>query len=128
MAEQLKKDILEEYAKHGSLFKTARKLKIEVLYVSEIIKANPNLPAPNLSECRWDGFGDPDKQKHLVARMPATEVWDNTIPEVAEAREQFEAGTHDMATGRDGPFILLYSFPRAVRQPRPNYFDLIVEG
>lgn len=128
MADQLKTDILEEYAKHGSLFRTARNLKVEVIYVKQIVDAQPSEVAPDLSECRWDGFGDPEKADFLVARMPATEVWDNTIPEVAEARQRFEEGTHNMATGRDGPYILLYSFPRHTKRPQPNYFSLTAEG
>ena len=120
-------DILEEYARHNSLFKTARKLNVEVAYVSQVINANPQVDAPAMEECQWDGFGDPEKQKFLVARMLATETWDNELPEVAKARADYEEGTIDMATGRDGPYILLYAFPRAVKQPRPNHFSLTSE-
>jgi len=120
-------EILEEYAKHHSLFKTARKLGVDVSYVSQVVEAAPSQVAPDLSQCRFEGNGDPEKEAYLVGRMLATEVWDNSIPAVAEARGNFEAGTHDLATGRDGPYILLYSFPRAVKQPRPNYFQLKTE-
>lgn len=81
-----------------------------------------------MSTAEHDGFGKPEFRRYLAARSLAAGSWDNKRPEVAEARAKFEAGTHNMITGRDGPYLLLYLFPRAVLQPRPNYFTPTVEG
>jgi hypothetical protein len=125
---EIDKDILEEYSKHGSLYKTAKSLGVQVSHVKKVIDNLPTAPKLDTSECRWDGYGNPEKRKFLVGRMPSTETWNNEIPEVAAARKAFEAGTHELGTGRDGPYILLYSFPRIVRKPRPGYFDLKTEA
>lgn len=125
----LDEDIRTEFAKHGSLFKTARKLGVDnIEYVAGVVKGMTKEDTPDTSTCTFEGFGDPEKKEFLVARSLAKEVWDNARTEVAEARAKYEAGTHDMATGRDGPYVLLYLFPRAVKQPRPNYFTPIVEA
>ncbi len=125
---ELDKDIRAEYAKHGSLFKTARGMGVPVDYVLKIVNTDKQQPKPDLSTCEFDGFGDPEKRRYLVARSLAKESWDNTRPEVADARATYEAGTHDLAIGRDGPYLLMYLFPRAVPAPRPNYFTPTVEG
>lgn len=121
-------DIQEEYAKHGSLFKTAKKLGVKVDYVASVVEDNDVPVKPDTSTCEFEGFGDPEKKKHLMARSLATESWDNTRPEVAEARKRFEEGTHGLNIGRDGPWLLLYSFPQAVKTPRPDYFVPTLEG
>lgn len=125
---ELDKDIREEYAKHNSLFKTARNMGVSVDYVQGVVSVAPPQVEPDLSTCEFEGFGDPEKKKFLVARNLANQSWDNARPEVADARAKYEAGTHTMMTGRDGPYLLLYLFPRAVPQPRPNYFTPTVEG
>jgi hypothetical protein len=125
---ELDKDIREEYAKHNSLFKTARKFGVAVEYINDIVRSQKIEQVPDTSTCAFEGFGDPEKKKYLVARNLANQSWDNNRPEVASARSKYEAGTHDMATGRDGPWLLLYLFPRAVPKPRPNYFTPTVEG
>ena len=125
---ELDKDILEEYAKHNSLFKTASKLDVTAEYVHSVVEGAKVEEEPDTSSCKYEGYGDPEKRKFLVARKTAEGYWDNEIPEVAQARERYEAGTHDMATGRDGPYLLLYSFPRPVVSPRPNDFTPTVGG
>lgn len=125
---ELNKDIQEEYAKHNSLFKTAKKLKVTIEYVISVIGETVVHDVPDSSTCKFEGFGDPDKQRFLVARSIAKGSWDNDEPEVADARAKFEAGTHNMAIGRDGPWLLMYSFPQPVVTPRPNYFTPVIEG
>lgn len=125
---ELDKDVREEYAKHSSLFKTAKALKVTIDYVISVVGGDKVEELPDDSTCKFEGYGDPEKQKYFVARSLAKDVWDNSRPEVAEARDKFEAGTHNMATGRDGPWVILYSFPQAVVTPRPNYFTPTIEG
>lgn len=127
--DSLKKDIREEYERHGSLFKTAKALGVKVDYVAGVIgDETPVDTAPDTSSCAFDGFGDPEKKKFLAARSLATESWDNSLHEVSQARRKFEEGTHGLNIGRDGPWLLLYSIPQAVKTPRPNYFAHTVEG
>ena len=125
---ELDKDIRAEHAKHGSLFKTARNMGVSIEYALSVIDTAEDQPQPDLSTCEFEGFGDPEKRRYLVARNLANSSWDNKRPEVADARAKFEAGTHNMAIGRDGPYLLMYLFPRAVSQPKPNYFTPTVEG
>ncbi len=127
--DNLERDVREQLSRHNSVFKTCNKLGItNVAYVADIQAKMEKETAPDLGGCEYDGYGRPELRDRLVARSLATEVWDNTRPEVADAREKYEAGTHDMATGRDGPYLLLYLTPRAVVQPRPGYFNLTTEG
>ena len=124
----LDNDVRSEYAKHNSLFKTARNLGISVDYVLRVVNSTQEETKLDLSGCQFEGFGDPDKRRYLVARSLANSSWDNSLPEVADARAKFEAGTHVMAIGRDGPYLLMYLFPRAVTKPQPNYFTPTVEA
>lgn len=125
---QLDEDIREDYAKHNSLFKTARRYDVEVGYVLNLVQNDVQEVAPDLTTCEFDGFGDPVKKKYLIARNAANTSWDNTAPEIVIARAKFEAGTHTMAIGRDGPYLLMYCFPLAVKRPKPGYFQPTVEA
>lgn len=125
---ELDKDIQEEYAKHGSLYKTAKAFHVTVDYVHNVVENSVVEEKPDLSTCVWDGFGDPTKKKHLVARNLAKLSWDNDNVDVAAARVRYELGTHGLNIGRDGPWLLMYSFPRAVVSPRPNYFQPTLEA
>lgn len=124
----LDKDIIEEYAKHKSSYRVARKLGVNIDYVIQVLDDVEINKEPDTSKCTWDGYGDPEKEKWLVARNPATDSWDNTLPEIIDARQKVEAGTHIMATGRDGPYLLMYLFPRMVKQPQPDYFKPTIEA
>lgn len=66
------------------------------------------------------GLGPQHLHKYLVARRSvlATGGWDNKQPEIAKARKDYDAGLIEMATGRDGEFLLLYAIPRRVRAAR----------
>lgn len=125
---KLDNDIREEYDKHRSLFKTAKRLSVSIDYVLSVVESQVIEEKPDTSTCHWEGFGDPDKKRYLVARNLAKNSWDNGRPEVADARAKFEAGTHTLAIGRDGPWLLMYVFPLAVPKPRPNYFQPTVEA
>ena len=125
---ELDKDIREEYSKHRSLFRTAQKLDVKVDYVASVVKDHKTVVAPDLTTCEFEGYGDPDKRDYMVARNLAVDSWDNTRPEVADARAKYEAGSHIMALGRDGPYLLMYLFPRAVSKPQPNFFTPRLEA
>ena len=121
-------DIKEEFQKHQSLFKTAKQLGVNVDYVHNIVKDLVVEKKPVGESTVWDGYGDPEKRKYLVARSRASGSWDNTLEEVIEARKKYEAGTHLMALGRDGPYLLMYLFPAMIKKPKPGYFTPVVEA
>lgn len=70
------------------------------------------------------GQGRPDLADVIIASRRVMDAgWDNADPGVVEARARYCAGTHDMATHRDGAWLHLCSFPLTrPRRPRPGYF------
>ena len=114
-------EVLAEYRRVKSPFKVATNLGLNVADVWEIIDANPD--AAVQSQERWNGEGRPDLRPYFVAQTKCSDRWDNDDPGVALARERVCAGTHTMATHRDGAVKFLCSIPlkRKVR-PNPDYF------
>ena len=119
-------DVLRIYRanpRRFSPFKASKSVGISLPDVFEIIEKNKD----NLARTgeRHGGMGRPDIQQFLIARRRAlSESWDNADPKIAEARTNYEAGTHIMATGRDGPWLILYSIPREGKPvPKPGYFS-----
>ncbi|MGN6819304.1 MAG: hypothetical protein ACTHJR_11610 [Sphingomonas sp.] len=114
-------DVLREYRRTRSPFKTSRATGIGVNDVWNIINDHQDKLGP--FEQRWGGDGRPELRPYVVAKRQANDSsWDNTLPEIAQARQDYEAGTHEMCTGRDGSVLILYSIPRRTRDPRPDYF------
>lgn len=114
-------DVLLEYKRTRSPFRTANLTGLEVSVVWGIIEEHTEKLSAYPE--RNGGFGRPELEQHIVVRRKVTtREWDNTDPAVAKARADYEAGTHEMATGRDGGWLILYSIPRKRVQPRPNYF------
>ena len=122
MSPEIIAEILAEYKRCRSPFKTAKAVGVDVAQVWSVIDTNKD--KLSTFEERHGGRGRPDMEKHLVATRRATDRgWENSQPEIAAARAAYEAGTHEMATGRDGAWLLLYSIPR--RYPvtgRDGYF------
>jgi hypothetical protein len=105
-----------------SPFKTARQVGVPVQDVFDIVARNKE--QLESSGERFGGEGRPDIKPYTVARRRVAERgWDNSLPEIIQARAEYEAGTHEMATGRDGAWLILYSIPRARKvAPRKGYF------
>lgn len=121
---EIEKEILQSYFKTHSPHKTARKVGVSADEVFSVIaKQKQRLDAP---QERNGGYGREELRPYLVARHVSNNnqpLWDNSDPDIAEARNAYEAGTHILTTGRDGSFRLLYSIPRkGTRDPMPNYF------
>lgn len=124
---EVRQEIIDAHSRNPqrfSPFRVSTALGVPIDEVMEVVdglseKSNGRKP-------RFDGYGDPAMKEHLMARRKAMGPgWDNTREKVALARKRFEEGTHIMVTGRDGPFLLLYSIPR--KRPveaQPNYFSL----
>ena len=115
-------DIIDEYKRSRTPFKVARKLGIDVRLVWQVIENEDSqyLLMPNPT--RFEGMGRPALRKYIVARKKSTAEWDNLDPKVAKARKDYEAGAIEMATGRDGSWLILYAIPRRRKAPRPGYF------
>lgn len=109
--------------KRFSPFKVSKQTGLPMEVIFEIIDNNKEILARTGE--RHGGFGRPEMTQYLVARRRALgEPWNNAEATIAQARENLEAGTHIMATGRDGPWLLLYSIPRTGRaKPQPGYFS-----
>lgn len=115
-------DILTLYKRTRSPFKISQKVGVSVDAVFEVINSHEEKLTP-LPE-RNGGFGRVELQPFTVARRRVSErEWDNKDDKIVEARTNYESGTHIMATGRDGAWLILYSFPRKGRpDPLPDYF------
>lgn len=107
----------------GSPFKTATETGVDVKDVWDIVDRNKD--KISAFEERHGGQGRPELQRYLAAtRRAGDRGWDLENAGVVRARANLELGTHIMATGRDGQWLLLYSIPRkGPRDPKPGYFQ-----
>jgi hypothetical protein len=113
--------VLDEYRRTRSPFKVANNLNLNVAEVWEIIDANPDAAVRNPEHS--GGEGRADLRQYFVASARCADRWDNDEPGVKLARDRVCAGTHTMATHRDGSMKFLCSIPlkRSVK-PNPDYF------
>lgn len=118
---ELREEIIRDLRKFRSPSKVARNLGLDVRVILPINDELANSPRNPRKE-EFGGFGRPELSPYTVARKKAWAVWDNEDPAIAKARADYEAGTHDMMTGRDGDWLILYSLPQAKVTPRPDYF------
>lgn len=114
-------DIIQAYRRLKSPFRVAKLLALDVQQVWDVIEENPELVAAVPS--RFGGDGRPELFPYLAARRKVSDPsWDNDSAEILQARADYEAGTHDMLTGRDGNWLLMYMIPQQRVTPRPDYF------
>lgn len=114
-------DVIDQFRRLKSPFRVAKLLNIDVQEVWNVLEENPERLAR--VPTRFGGDGRPEIFAFLVARRKVTDTcWDNNSPEIRQARADFEAGTHNMVTGRDGSWLLMYMFPQEVVTPRRDYF------
>ena len=119
---EIEADILRAHGanpKRFSPFKVAKQVGATIGEVLAVVNKHKAV------EVRHDGQVErPELGRFIVAsRRVAAGSWDNTDPGVAQARRNYEAGTHDMATYRDGPWLHLCSFPlMRPRRARPGFF------
>lgn len=118
--------VVYEYKRlNRSPFRVSKATGIPVHIVWAIIEENE--PLLTSQKEYWGGEGRPELREFTVARRRVSAgQWDNEEPAIAQARADYEAGIIDMATGRDGGWLILYAFPRKKRDPRPCYFELEV--
>lgn len=115
-------EVLQVFRQTRSPFKTSDKTGVPIKKVFDLIEANKEQLAA--ARERHGGEGRPELRAFIVARRKVTQLgWDNKAQVIAQAREDFEAGTHLLATGRDGGWLILYSIPRQGKpEPKPDYF------
>lgn len=118
---ELRHEIITELRKVRAPGKVARNLGVDistVLAIKDEFVGTPRI----IREEQNGGFGRPGLRPFLVGRKRAWESWDNSDLLIAKARADYEAGTHDMVTDRDGDWLILYSIPQQRVTPRPDYF------
>lgn len=121
LSDEIIEDVLLEYKRTRSPFRTANLTGLDASVVWSIIEEHSNKLTAYPE--RHGGYGRFEVEKYIVARRTVTSrSWDNTDPAIADARLSYEAGTHELATGRDGGWLILYAIPRKKVTPRPNYF------
>jgi hypothetical protein len=117
----MREEIIRALRKFRSPSKVSRTTGYDIRIILPINDELNGTPRTVRQE-QFGGFGRPELTDFIVGRKRAHETWDNTAPTIAEAREAYEAGTHDMVTGRDGDWLILYSIPQRRVTPRPDYF------
>lgn len=119
-------EVLAEYRRVRSPYKVANNLGFDVKDVWSVIDDNPDAAVQNREHS--GGQGRPDLRKYFVASTRCAERWDNEEEGVALARARVCAGTHTMATHRDGGTKFLLSIPLRQRvPPQPDYFKPLVQ-
>lgn len=107
--------------KRFSTFKAGRKVGVSSTEVMAVVAKHRDTVADGREHN--GGAGRPELEPFIVASKRASEPWNNKDTGVAHARAAYCAGTHDMATHRDGAWLHLCLFKLARPRPaRPNFF------
>ena len=128
---EVEQEILADYNRNPrrfSPFRVAKAAGVPIQDVMSVVERSQDRFARRT--IRYDGFGSPSLKPYIVGRRQAmSSGWDNEDEKIADARGKFEAGTHILVTGRDGPWLLLYCIPRRRGpDPKPNYFSTEVHA
>ena len=123
----LENKILITHAKTRSPFKTASICETELQVVFDVLKKNSATGGVAIE--RHGGNGRPELAPFTVARRRANETgWNNEDKDIAKARAEYAAGRVELATGRDGAWLILYAFPRRrVAKGREDCFKCEVQ-
>lgn len=121
----MEQEIIRNYLRLRSPFKVASKMAVDIQTVLDVVTAHPELLNPRPTAFfmeRFGGKGRPELRRYVVATKRSSDQWDNDSVEIVAARRDFETGTVELVTGRDGDRQLLYALPRVAKLPRPGYF------
>jgi hypothetical protein len=123
LSDEQRAEIIAEYRRvRGSPFKVANNLVVPVSVVWVVVGEHPDALSARVE--RFGGDGRPNLRPFIIAKRKVSTPWDNAEPAIAKARADYEAGTHDMVTHRDGAYEFLCSIPQKRVTPRPDYFKL----
>ncbi len=118
---EIREEVLRDLRKTRAPTRTSKNTSYPIRLVLQV-QEEDNHPR-TVREERYGGFGRPEIQQYTVARKRAWETWNNEDNDIATARNMYEAGVVELATGRDGDWLILYAFPRKKREPnREGYF------
>jgi len=118
----IREEILRDLRKTRAPARTAKNLGYRIHLVLQV-QEEDNHPRTVRQEM-YGGMGRPEMQKYIVARKRAWETWNNEDNDIATARNMYEGGVVELATGRDGDWLILYSIPRVKRvKDREGYFQ-----
>lgn len=120
LSNEQRTEILAEFRRVRSPFKVSKNLIVPVGVVWSVIDDNPDALSARVE--KYAGEGRPDLRPFIVGSKRCGTAWDNNDPAIAKARADYEAGTHDMMTHRDGNTEFLVSKPQSRVTPRPEYF------
>ena len=75
---------------------------------------------------RPSDLGNPNLRRHVIsARNASFSTWPaQDQSKIQTARDNYEAGTHEMCQGRDRDWFVLYSIPRKVRTGARKFFHM----
>lgn len=121
LSDQIRDEIARDLRKTRAPSRTAKNLGYPIKMVLQVADEDSEPRSRHIE--RHGGLGRPEMQQYAVARKKAWQTWDNDSQEVSDARVAYEAGTHIMATGRDGDWLIMYMIPQSKPTPRPNYFQ-----
>lgn len=118
---EIREEVLRDLRKTRAPARTSKNTGYPIRLVLQV-QEEDNHPRPFREE-KFGGEGPEHLRPYLVARKRPWELWDNATDPVASARAAYEAGTHEMTTGRDGDWLILYLIPRKkVDTTRAGYF------
>lgn len=121
ISREMRDEIVSDLAKTRAPSRTAKNLGYSIKVVLAVAEEQ-NQPRSRFEE-KYGGLGRPELVRYTVSRKKAWEVWDNDSGAISRARADYEAGTHEMCTGRDGDWLILYSIPNKwPAEGRTNYF------
>lgn len=124
---EIEAEVLRIYRANPKRFspsKTSRAVGCGTGDVNEIVRRNRHTITDGVEHN--SGAGREDLQHLIVASRRVSERgWNNDDQAIVDARAAFCAGTHTMATHRDGAWLHLCLIPLMRQRPaRPNYFKL----
>lgn len=119
---EIEADIMRAYNLNPKRFSPFRVAKSVGATLGEVIAAVNRNKDTNSDEV--SGIARRELEPYIVAsRRIMDPGWNNEDAGVVRARRAYEAGTHDMATHREGGWIHLCLFPLSrPRRARPGYF------
>lgn len=133
MTQTLEEKVREAYTRHGGdVAKTASDLGLSPETVRQLFTFPQTVVTPDPSV--WDmtpptdrlgrlAVGRKSMRDKIVAVHHVNMPWSiHDRQAITIARKQYDRGTHDMVTGRDGPWIILYSIKRRRPEAPRNYF------